>query len=125
MRKTGFLAMEDRGITMKKSPLAEVKERFGSKEALVKELKGWFATSSLFEDKLNADKGLLHVSNQKLLHLHKVATEVKERFTTRENLVNDLLRTMSRAKDSGLKAKIEQWSLPRLWDYYRSVSKKA
>lgn len=110
---------------MKKSPLAEVKERFGSKEALVKELKGWFTTGSMFEDKLNADKGLLHVSNQKLLHLHKVATEVKERFTTRENLVNDLLKTMNRVKDAGLKTKVEGWSLPRLWDYYRSVSKKA
>lgn len=110
---------------MKKTPMAEVKERFGSKEALVKELKDWFSTGSLFEDKLNADKGLLHVSNQKLLHLHKVATEVKERFTTRENLVNDLLKTMNRVKDAGFKTRVEQWSLPRLWDYYRSVSKKA
>jgi hypothetical protein len=108
---------------MKKSPLEEVKERFGSKENLVKELKELFDKGKFFEDKLNPDKGLPHVSNAKLLKLHKVAAEVRERFTTRDNLVDDLLKILGRDKDKGLKERFDKWSLPRLWDYYASTTK--
>jgi hypothetical protein len=112
-----------KGMVMKKSPLAEVKERFGSKENLVKELKELFDKGNFFEDMLNPDKGLAHVSNVKLLKLHKVAAEVKDRFTTRANLVDDLLKTLKREKDEGLKERFSKWSLPRLWDYYTSTTK--
>jgi len=108
---------------MKKSPLAEVKERFGSKENLIKELKGLFDKGKLFEDRLNPEKGITHVSNAKLLKLHRVANEVTERFTTRANLIDDLAKALGRDKDDGLKTRFEKWGLPRLWDYYRSVSK--
>ncbi len=109
---------------MKKTPLQEVKERFGSKENLVKELKKIFDKGDLFEDRLNLDKGITSVSNAKLLKLHKVAEEVKERFTTRANLVDDLLKTLGRVKDEGLRSKFGAWSLPRLWDHYQTVAKK-
>ncbi|MCP4604075.1 MAG: hypothetical protein GY847_26725 [Proteobacteria bacterium] len=108
---------------MKKSPLEEVKERFGSKESLIKEVKGLFDKGKMFEDKLNPDKGLARVSNTKLLKLHKIATEVRERFTTRANLVDDLTKILGREKDEGLKERFEKWGLPRLWDYYSSVAK--
>lgn len=110
---------------MRKTPLQEVKERFGSKENLVKELKALFDKGDLFQDKLNADKGLDHVSNDKLLKLHRLATEVKERFNSRANLVLDLMKMMGREKDEGLKARFEKWGLPRLWDYYTTVAKRA
>ena len=109
---------------MKKSPLAQVNERFGSKENLVKELKELFDKGNFFEDMLNPDKGLAHVSNTKLLKLHKVATEVRERFSTRANLVEDLLKTMGREKDKDLKESFDKWSLPRLWDHYLSEVKR-
>ena len=108
---------------MKKTPLEEVKERFGSKEKLVKELKGMFDKGKLFQDRLNADKGL-RVSNAKLLKLYKVATEVQERFGTREKLVNDLMSVLGKEKDEDFKNRFENWGLPRLWDYYQSVSKR-
>ena len=108
---------------MKKTPLQEVKERFGSKENLVKELKKMFDKGDLFENRLNLDKGLSMISNAKLLKLHKVAEEVRERFTTRANLVEDLLKTMNRVKDTGLRERFEKWGLPRLWDYYQNLSK--
>jgi formamidopyrimidine-DNA glycosylase len=107
---------------MKKTPLEEVKERFGSKQNLVKELGSLFDKGILFEDRLNPDKGLSHVSNAKLLKLHKAATEVTERFTTRENLVNDLVKIMKREKDEGLKERFEKWGLPRLFAYYETVA---
>ena len=108
---------------MKKTPLQEVKERFGSKDNLVKELKKIFDKGDLFEDRLNPDSGLQMISNAKLLKLHKVAAEVKDGFTTRANLIEDLMKTMGRTKDEGLKTRFEKWGLPRLWDYYQSVSK--
>ena len=86
---------------MKNTPLAEVKERFGSKEKLVKELRTMFDKGEMFENRLNPDKGLAHVSNEKLLKLHKVATEIKERFNTRANLVDDLLKTLKRERTRG------------------------
>jgi hypothetical protein len=109
---------------MKITPLQEVKEKFGSKQDLVKELKAIFDKGDLFEDRLNLDKGLHMVSNAKLLKLHKVATEVKDRFTTRANMVDDLLKIMGRVKDEGLRSRFEKWGLPRLWDYYRAVAKR-
>ncbi|MCP4197400.1 MAG: hypothetical protein GY762_09650 [Proteobacteria bacterium] len=108
---------------MKKTPLEEVKERFGSKEDLVKELKGIFDKGILFQDRLNEDKGL-RVSNAKLLKLHKVATEVKERFGARDKLVDDLVKVLGKEKDEDLKNRFENWGLPRLWDYYQSVAKR-
>ena len=109
---------------MKKTPLQEVKEKFGSKEDLVKEIKKLFDKGDLFEDRLSPEKGISMISNAKLLKLHAVATEVKERFNTRANLIEDLLKTMGRVKDEGLKSRFEKWGLPRLWDYYQIVVKR-
>jgi hypothetical protein len=109
---------------MNKTPLAEVKERFGSKENLVKELRKLFDRTDLFENRLNPDKGLLRVANAKLLKLYDVAEEVKERFSTRAKLTDDLLKLLGRAKDAQFKDSLDKWGLPRLWDYYKRVAKK-
>ena len=109
---------------MKKTPLAEIKERFGSKENLVKELKSLFDKGDLFLDRLNADKGLAHVANAKLLKLIDVAEEVKGRFSSRAKLTDDLLKLLKREKDTGLKERFDRWGLPRLWDYYQAVAKR-
>ena len=109
---------------MTKTPLAEIKERFGSKDKLVKELKAMFDKGDLFENRLNPDAGLLRVSNAKLLKLYDLGVEVKERFSNRAKMTEDLLKLMKREKDEQFRAKLEAWGLPRLWDYYKSVSKK-
>jgi hypothetical protein len=109
---------------MKQTPLAEIKDRFGSKDELVKELKKLFDKGNLFENRLSADKGLAHVSNAKLLKLYDVAMEVKERFSTRDKLIDDLLKTLGRVRDEGLRARYERWGLPRLWDHYKSATRK-
>ncbi len=111
--------------TMKKTPLSEIKERFGSKENLVKELRAMFDKGDLFIERLNADKGLASVANAKLLKLYDTAQEVKEAFKSREALIAAVLEKLGRVKDEGLKARLDAWGLPRLWDYYKSVAKKA
>jgi len=109
---------------MKTTPLAEIKERFGSKEKLVKEIKSMFDKGDLFDNLLNPDKGIARVSNAKLLRLHRVGTEIRERFGDRTKLTDDLLRILKREKDEGFRARLEGWGLPRLWDYYKSVTEK-
>lgn len=106
-----------------KTPLQEVKDRFGSKEKLVKELKVLFEKGDLFDDRLNPDKGLMCVANAKLLKLHAIGNEVKEKFQTRENLTTEMLKILGREKDEGLKARFDKWGLPRLFDHYKGIAK--
>ena len=54
----------------------------------------------------NANKGLAHVSNAKLLRLHETFTEVKEKFGTREKLIDAIPEIEKRAKDEGYKTRL-------------------
>lgn len=105
---------------MTASPLAQVKDRFGSKEDLVKAVRD-LAGDDLWLDRVNDDKGLERVSNKKLLHLHDVLSEVKEQFKTRDSLI-DAICSAEKRKDAGYRDRLERWPVPRLWDLYRSVS---
>jgi hypothetical protein len=113
-----------------KSPLAIVKEKFGDKTKLVEAVKA-FATEELWLGRTSADngggegRGLQHVSNAKLVRLHTVFTEVKEKFGTRAKLIEEILTAQKRSKDGDLKKKLETYPVPRLFDLYKSVSKAA
>jgi hypothetical protein len=106
-----------------KSPLALVKEKFGDKEKLVQALEKLTA-EDLWVARTNKEKGLAHVSNSKLLRLFALFTEVKEKFGTRENLIDALLALDSRPKDQGLRQRYTAWPVPRLYDAYRSTAKR-
>ncbi|HQY62310.1 MAG: hypothetical protein IPF92_14280 [Myxococcales bacterium] len=107
-----------------KSPLATVKEKFGDKAKLVAAVEG-FAGDNLWLGRTNAKKGLAHVSNAKLLRLHAVFTEVKAKFGTHEKLVGAILEAEKRAADAGYKARLAAWPVPRLYDHYKAVTKRA
>ncbi len=106
------------------SPLAQVKKRFGSKEKLVEAVRA-LATDALWIDRVDPDKGLGRVSNRKLLRLHAVLSEVKERFGSREKLIEAILELERRSGDAGLRARLERHPLPRLWDAYRAAKRRA
>jgi len=110
-----------------KAPLSLVKERFGDKAKLVEAIKG-LATEELWLGRTNTDqggnRGLEHVSNAKLLRLHATFTEVKEKFGTRDKLIDAILTAENRSKDAGFKKRIEAYPVPRLYDHYKSVSKR-
>jgi hypothetical protein len=107
-----------------KSPLALVKEKFGDKAKLVAAVET-FTSDDLWVARTNKDKGLAHVSNAKLLRLHAIFTEVKEKFGTREKLIDAILELEKRSKDAGLRRRLSAWPVPRLYDTYRSLSKRA
>ena len=105
------------------SPLAVVKEKFGEKAKLVEALEK-LTGEALWVSRTNKDKGLAHVSNAKLLRLHATFTTVKEKFGTREKLIDAILELEKRSKDTGLRQKLLQWPVPRLYDAYKSAAKQ-
>ena len=109
---------------MSKSPLQQVKERFGSKEALIKELKGLVEKTDLFIQKFSEQKGLERVSNLKLMRLHRLAKEVQEKFGTREKLIDALIELEGRAKDADYRKHFESFTLGRLYDVYRATERR-
>lgn len=107
-----------------KNPLALVKEKFGDKAKLVAAVEK-FTGDDLWVARTNKDKGLAHVSNAKLLRLHATFTEVKEKFGTREKLIDAILEQMKRTKDAGMRQRLSAWPVPRLYDAYKSGAKRA
>lgn len=109
---------------MTKSPLAIVKERFGDKQKLVDALKK-LATDDLFVDRVNAEKGLDHVSNRKLIHLHDLLEQVKKDHGSRAGLIKAVAAAEGRGEDSNFVTSLERFPTPRLMDRLRSAQKRA
>lgn len=109
---------------MKASPLAQVKDRFGSKDKLVEAVKD-LTNDELWIDRVDEDKGLERVSNQKLLRLHALLTEVQSQFGSRAKLIDAICELEKRAKDEGYRDRLGRWPTPRLYDWYKSAKKRA
>jgi hypothetical protein len=107
---------------MKKSPVTVVKERFQSKEKLVEAVQK-LATADLWVERLNADKGLAKVSNQKLVKLHDALTDAKQRFGSRDKLISSILELKKRSKDAAYSAGLKKFALPQLLDLHASVER--
>ncbi len=108
---------------MASTPLAVVGEKFGDKAKLVEAVEK-LAGEDLWVARTNKNKGLAHVSNSKLLRLHATFTEVKEKFGTREKLIDAILEIEKRTKDAGYKQRLSAWPVPRLYDTYKSTAKR-
>jgi hypothetical protein len=108
-----------------KSPLSAIKEKFENKAKLVAELEKITKDGDLWVSRLNEKKGLAHVSNAKLLKLHATFAAVKEKFGTRAKLIDAIAEIEKRAKDEGYKSRLGHYPVPRLWDMYRSASKRS
>ncbi|MFI5301014.1 MAG: hypothetical protein ACHREM_23270 [Polyangiales bacterium] len=107
-----------------KTPVQQVKDTFGDKAGLVKAIEA-LTGDSLWLARTNADKGLGHVSNAKLLKLHATFTAVKAKFTTRDALIDAVVAAENRSKDATYKASLGTWPVPRLFDLYQSLTKRA
>ncbi len=108
-----------------KSPLSLVKDQFGDKAKLVAAVEALAKSDDLWVSRLNADKGLAHVSNAKLLRLHATFKAVEAKFGTRAKLIDAIAEIEKRAKDAGYKTRLAAYPVPRLWDMYQSASKRA
>ncbi len=106
------------------TPLAIVKDRFGSKEKLIKAVEG-LATKDLWLDRVNENKGLGSVSNAKLLRIHDTLEDAKKRFGSRDKLVAAICKIEKREKDDGYKARLGSYPLPRLIDLHDAADKRS
>ena len=106
------------------TPSKTVKDRFGDKKKLVDALKP-FLGEDLWVGRENKDKGLSRISNAKLVRLFDTFTAVQSKWGTRGKLIDAILDAEGRQKDAGYKAKIESWPVPRLYDKWKSASKKS
>lgn len=107
------------------TPLAIVKDKFGDKAKLVAEVEKFTNDNDLWVSRTNANKGLNHVSNAKLVKLHRTFSEVKEKFGTRAKLIDAILEVEKRTKDEGYKSRLGNFPVPRLYDLYKSAAKRA
>jgi hypothetical protein len=105
-----------------KSPIAQMKEKYGDKAKLVAAVEK-LAGDGLWLDRTNKNKGLGHVANAKLLRLHDTFSAVKEKFGTRDKLIDAILEVEKRSKDEGYKTRLAKYPVPRLWDIYRSLTR--
>lgn len=111
-------------FVMKSSPLAQVKDRFKDKDALVAAVKA-LATDELWLGRMNEDKGFGSVSNKKLLHLHDLLSDVKKNWGGRSGLVDSILKAENRAKDDGYRTRLQRQSTPRLVDLAKAAKKRS
>lgn len=104
-----------------KTPLAHVKESHDDKAKLVAAIEK-LAGDDLWIDRTNKKKGLARVANSKLLRLHATFSAVKEKFGTRDKLIDAILEIEKRTKDEGEKTRLAKYPVPRLWDMYRALA---
>jgi hypothetical protein len=121
--RTSELVQPSRSNNVKKTPLQQVKERFGDKAKLVEALRK-FTHEDMWVSRLNDDKGLERVSNAKLLRLYDTFTTVKEKFGNRFKLIDAIVELENRLKDDGYRTRLTRYPVPRLYDMYRSAVRR-
>jgi hypothetical protein len=96
-----------------KSPLELVNDTFGGKDKLVDKLVGLLESD---ESKEDLRKRLLGVANKKLLRLHRVASAVREKYGSRDKLLDQTATAIGRAKDKDYRTRLDDLSTARLLD---------
>jgi hypothetical protein len=107
---------------MKKTPLQQVNERFGTKDKLVDKLAGMVDREG--EDKDEFKGRLLSMANSKLLRLHDAHVELSD-FGGKDKLVSAILKLMNKAKDVDYQDKLSRLTPVRLLAMHREQAKRA
>jgi hypothetical protein len=103
------------------SPLARVKEEFGSKDKLVDKLLGLVDAGEESKDDLR--RRLLGAANAKLLRLHVVASKVKEQGG-HDKLAAAAATGVGHGKDKDYVTKLETFSNGRLVDILQAAERR-
>lgn len=110
---------------MKKSPLSQVKDQFGTKEQLVDALtalpQGVLARGE--EDKDAFRTRLLTAANSKLLRLHMMGKAIADRWGSKDKMVDALLTMQRRGKDEDYRSKLGSLPLGKLYDQVKSIER--
>jgi hypothetical protein len=109
--------------TAARHPLARVKALHGSKADLVKKVAEPLAVGDQDPDALG--EKLKGASNKQLLRLLAVVETVKQKYGSRDKLIESLSSALGKAKDNDYVAKLRTFSLPRLLDMARGAERRA
>jgi len=105
------------------TPFQKVQKLHGSKEELVAKIAEVVERGEESKDDLKVR--LQSASNSKLLRLFEVASEVKDRFGSKEKLVDAILTKLGRQKDGDYRTKLLTLTPARLLDLHRAAAKSA
>jgi hypothetical protein len=108
---------------MTTTPFQKVQQLHGGKEQLVDKITDVLERGE--ESKEDLKKRLQSSSNTKLLRLLETATELKDRFGSKEKLVAAILDKLGRRQDADYRTKLLAWSPGRLLDLHRAKERSA
>ena len=104
-------------------PKARVSELHGGKQALAKELAPSLARDN--EDSDVIETRLRTASNTQLLRLQSVVAAVKQKWGSREKLIEAIGDAQKKSKDKDYLTKLATFPLPRLYDLATSIERRA
>jgi hypothetical protein len=110
-------------VTGPRHPRGRILAKHGSKEALAKSLAATLARADEDPDAIAAR--LRTASNRQLLRLATAAERVKKKWGTREKLIAAIGAAKKKSKDQDFLARLETFSLPRLFDLATSAERAA
>jgi hypothetical protein len=105
---------------MKKTPLQLVKSEFGSKDALASKLIP-LLTCPEDEDKAEFERRIRTASNKKLLRLWKAEQALKDQFSSKDKLVQAIVKAKFNGANADYAARISKYTSTRLLDLHRQV----
>lgn len=120
-KRAGRRSGQERPQTPYETPLARVKRLHGSKEALIDSLAAELAKDSA-DSKDELRERLAGAPNTKLLRLHQSLAAVRDRYGSKDKLVEALSQARGHGKDQDYVAKLRTYSIPRLLDMMRAAS---
>ncbi len=115
----------DKSAQTATGPLARQRAEHSTKEKLVDTLLGVLDhVKKSDEAKDDVKARFLALSNQKLLRLHGVASELREKFGTADQAAEALAQLLGRAKDAPYIAKLKSFAPAKLLDLIHVAQKK-
>ncbi len=104
-------------------PDGRVKAAHGSKADLAKSLAG--LVSGTGADPAAVESRRAKASNAQLLRLQRVSERVKQKFGSRDKLIAAIGTAEKKSTDKDFIARLEQYSLPQLFDLATASEKRA
>lgn len=111
----------DKTRTARETPLAKVQRLHGSKDKLIDALVADLARET-GDDKDEVRARLAGAPNTKLLRLHTALTSVREKYGSKDKLIQAIAQAKGHGKDQDYANKLQSYSIPRLLDLARSAS---
>lgn len=106
---------------MKKTPLQQVKDQFGTKEALAGKLIPLLDCPE-DEDKADFERRIRTASNKQLLRLWNAEQRVKSEFGSKDKLVAAIVKARFNGSNADYSARISNYTSSRLLDLHRQVA---